>query len=103
MGRPTMVERPTITTWVPVVSTPLRTRSCCTPYGVAGLARHADVGGRRGVVAHEHGGEAGRDAPRAQRANVALELGAHRVAHGGAVDDPSGQNPPRGSRGSPRP
>src|SRR5437773_1495320 len=36
MGRPTMVERPTITACFPVVSTSLLSRSCCTPYGVAG-------------------------------------------------------------------
>ena len=36
MGRPTMLERPTITACLPVVSIPLRTSSCCTPNGVAG-------------------------------------------------------------------
>src|SRR5205085_386876 len=36
MGRPTMLDRPTITACLPVVSLPLRTSSCCTPNGVAG-------------------------------------------------------------------
>ena len=35
-GRPTMLERPTITACFPVVSIALRTSSCCTPNGVAG-------------------------------------------------------------------
>src|SRR6266704_2428417 len=73
------------------------------PRCVAGLPLHADVRGGGGVVAHQHGGESGRNAARAQRADLALELGAHRLAHCGAIDDASGQNPPRGFRGSPRP
>ena len=36
IGIPTMFERPTITTWAPEVSTPVRRINSCTPAGVAG-------------------------------------------------------------------
>src|SRR2546430_16237423 len=69
------------------------------PRLLAGFALHAHVGGGGGVVSDQNGRQGGCDAAGGERSHLLLELRAHRSTDGGAVDELSGQSPPRGSRG----
>jgi hypothetical protein len=80
-------------------------RRCRKPDGVPGhpsglrrLLLGADVRRARPVVADEHDGQAGHDAPRRQRGHVARDLVADGPGDGFAVDEFSAQSPPPGSR-----
>ena len=85
IGRPTMLDRPTITAFAPVVSTPLRSSSCCTPYGVAG--RNPD-GITARDLAHVHGMKAVHVLARidAQQHATRVDVLGQRQLHQNAVD-----------------